>query len=102
MLFVTIYEDLIFRAGLYEKLKDNINIYLATLISALIFGSLHIINIDTLIIDMVTISSILIPTIAGILFTYTYEKHNTIIIPIIAHMINNIITVLITYFDVVL
>ena len=84
-LFAPIFEEVIFRFGLYEylnkKFKSNIIIMLLT---SIIFSAIHFYEIDGFIILLVI----------SLIWNYSYFKTDNLIYPIIMHFIHNIYAVI--------
>ena len=80
-LFAPIFEEIIFRFGLYEylnkKLKSSIIIMLLT---SLIFSAIHFYRIDGFVIILVI----------SLIWNYSYFKTDILMYPIIMHFIHNI------------
>ncbi|MGM9879041.1 MAG: lysostaphin resistance A-like protein [Bacilli bacterium] len=80
-LFAPIFEEIIFRFGLYEylnkKFKSNIIIMLLT---SIIFSLIHFYGIDVFVILLVI----------SLIWNYSYFKMDNLIYPIIMHFIHNI------------
>ncbi|EMD56275.1 CPBP family intramembrane glutamic endopeptidase, partial [Treponema denticola] len=85
-----IFEEILYRGLMYNKLKEISNAFIGVLISSILFALLHIpkygfgINMFFLF-------------LAGILLTYCYEKTNNIYVPILVHSINNFFIFLFNY-----
>ena len=85
-----IFEEILYRGLLYNKLKQISNAFIALFISSILFAFLHIpgygfnIKIFPLVLD-------------GILLTYCYEKTDNIYVPILVHSINNFFIFLFNY-----
>ena len=90
VIFGPIFEEILYRGLMYNKLKEISNAFIGVLISSILFALLHIpkygfgINMFFLF-------------LAGILLTYCYEKTNNIYIPILVHSINNFFIFLFNY-----
>jgi len=88
-LFAPIFEEIIFRFGLYEylnkKFKSNI---ITMLITSIIFSIIHFYAIDGFVI-LLTIS---------LIWNYSYLKTNNLIYPIIIHFAHNVYAI-IGYFE---
>ena len=80
-LFAPIFEEIIFRFGLYEylnkKFKSNIIVMLLT---SIIFSAIHFYGIDGFVILLVI----------SLIWNYSYFKTSNLIYPIILHFIHNI------------
>ena len=85
-----IFEEILYRGLLYNKLKQISNTFIAILISSILFAFLHIsvygfnIKIFCFVLD-------------GILLTYCYEKTDSIYVPILVHSVNNFFIFLFKY-----
>ena len=85
-----IFEEILYRVLMYNKLKEISNAFIAILISSILFALLHIpgygfnIKIFCFVLD-------------GILLTYCYEKTDNIYVPILVHSINNFFIFLFKY-----
>jgi len=85
-----IFEEILYRGLMYNKLKQISNAFIAVFISSILFALLHIpgygfnIKMFSLVLD-------------GILLTYCYEKTDNIYVPILVHSINNFFIFLFNY-----
>ena len=85
-----IFEEILYRGLMYNKLKEISNAFIGVLISSILFALLHIpgygfnIKIFCFVLD-------------GILLTYCYEKTDNIYVPILVHSINNFFIFLFNY-----
>ncbi|EMB42934.1 CPBP family intramembrane glutamic endopeptidase [Treponema denticola] len=85
-----IFEEILYRGLMYNKLKEISNAFIGVLISSILFALLHIpkygfgINMFFLF-------------LAGILLSYCYEKTDNIYVPIFVHSINNFFIFLFNY-----
>ena len=90
VIFGPIFEEILYRGLMYNKLKEISNAFIGVLISSILFAFLHIpkygfgINMFFLF-------------LAGILLSYCYEKSNNIYVPIFVHSINNFFIFLFNY-----
>jgi len=90
VIFGPIFEEILYRGLMYNKLKEISNAFIGVLISLILFAFLHIpkygfgINMFFLF-------------LAGILLSYCYEKTNNIYVPIFVHSINNFFIFLFNY-----
>lgn len=87
VLIAPILEEIVFRKIIFGALYKRMNFILAGIISAVIFGLIHL---DP--------THLLIYTAMGLVFAYLYVKTKRIIVPIIAHAGMNGIVVLIQTF----
>ena len=85
-----IFEEILYRGPMYNKLKEISNAFIGVLISSILFALLHIpkysFGINTFFLFLV-----------GILLAYCYEKSNNIYVPIFVHSINNFFIFLFNY-----
>ena len=85
-----IFEEILYRGLMYNKLKEISNAFIGVLISSILFALLHIpkygFGINTFFLFLV-----------GILLTYCYEKTDNIYVPIFVHSINNFFIFLFNY-----
>ncbi|UTC92425.1 CPBP family intramembrane glutamic endopeptidase [Treponema denticola] len=85
-----IFEEILYRGLMYNKLKEISNAFIGVLISSILFAFLHIpkygFGINTFFLFLV-----------GILLAYCYEKTNNIYVPILVHSINNFFIFLFKY-----
>ena len=49
-IFAPIFEEIIFRFGLYKKLKKKLNFFISILVTSIVFALIHFYNIDGFII----------------------------------------------------
>ncbi len=92
VIFAPIIEELIFRRGIRNILKNN-NIFI--LISGLIFGSLHIITGYSGPIDLLYLIPYCTP---GLIFAYIITKTDNVLVPASIHFMHNGILVAIQMF----
>lgn len=81
-------EELVFRAGLFRYLRTRIPRALAYLLPALFFAFLHV-NWKTL----EGLNSFVPLILFAVLFSYAYERTGRIIVPMIAHALFNLNTI---------
>ena len=85
-----IFEEILYRGLMYNKLKEISNAFIGVLISSILFAFLHIpkygFGINTFFLFLV-----------GILLAYCYEKTDNIYVPILVHSINNFFIFLFNY-----
>ena len=90
VIFGPIFEEILYRGLMYNKLKEISNAFIGVLISSILFALLHIpkygFGINTFFLFLV-----------GILLAYCYEKTNNIYVPIFVHSINNFFIFLFNY-----
>ena len=90
VIFGPIFEEILYRGLMYNKLKEISNAFIGVLISSILFALLHIpkygFGINTFFLFLV-----------GILLAYCYEKSNNIYVTIFVHSINNFFIFLFNY-----
>jgi hypothetical protein len=86
---VPICEELVFRGLIFKRLRVTSSFFMAMLYSALIFGIMH-----------GNLVQILYGFLLGLMLAYVYEKYGSIWAPITAHMAMNILSVLLTEYNV--
>ena len=80
-LFAPIFEEIIFRFGLYEYLNEKIKSkVIVMLLTSIIFSAIHFYGIDGFVILLVI----------SLIWNYSYFKTDNLIYPIILHFIHNI------------
>lgn len=82
-IFAPIFEEIIFRFGLYKKLNKKLNIFISILVASMAFALIHIYNIDGFII-LLGIS---------LIWNYSFYKTNNLIYSILLHFIHNLYAV---------
>lgn len=93
--FVAVSEELVFRAGIYEVLKNSYSVKTSAVLSAIIFALPHITALE---LDVTSALTFVATGGAGLAFTLIYEKTDNIAIPIIAHGVYNSLLLIIVYF----
>lgn len=92
VIFAPILEELLFRGIIFRTLRD-VNKKMALFVSALLFGLLHV--YAGLLSGDMTQWIYMIPYVAmGYAFGYAYEKRGNICVPMMIHMLNNTIAIL--------
>lgn len=84
VLFSPIFEELICRKFILNKLSKYINNKLSIMISSIVFAALHL-----------DVTSFLGYTFLGVIWSYYYKKSNSIFVPIISHFLFNYFVILI-------
>lgn len=82
-------EELIFRAILYTWLRQKIGIAPAAFASAVIFGMIH-----------PTIANAVAAIVIGVAFALLYEKSRSLWVPLILHVINNTVLMVLAFFAI--
>lgn len=91
VLFAPIYEELVFRRGLF-KFTDNKHLYAIT--TGVIFALIHITSSITSPQDLIMLIYLIPYSSVGIAFGYAYKKTNNIFGTITVHSIHNAITLI--------
>lgn len=84
-----ILEEVLFRGLLFRVLRKWISFAWAMLISALAFGFYH-----------GNLVQFVYAGVCGLLFAYLYEKLGSVLFPIIAHMVMNIVSLVLTHMEI--
>ena len=79
-IFAPIFEEMIFRFGIYKKINRKLDSVLSMLITSVIFSIIHLYNIGGRII-LIGIS---------LIWNYSFYKTNNLIYPIFLHFFHNI------------
>lgn len=79
-IFAPIFEEIIFRFGIYKKVNKKLNLVLSILITSVIFAIIHFYNID---------GSIILIGIS-LVWNYSFYKTDNLIYPILLHFFYNI------------
>ncbi len=79
-IFAPIFEEIIFRFGLYKKLNKKLNISISILVTSLVFTLIHLYNIDGVIILLGL----------SLIWQYLFYKTNNLIYPILLHFFHNL------------
>lgn len=95
-IFSPIIEELVFRAGTFTFLRGKWGFVVATIISSILFGFIHI--LDSLLAgNFLDLSYLLVYSTIGVVLAYGYEKTESVFVTIGIHMLNNIFSILIMY-----
>lgn len=78
-IFAPIFEEIIFRFGLYKKLNKKYNVVISMIITSLVFAIVHIYSIDGIIILLVL----------ALMWNYSFYKTNNLMYPIMLHFFHN-------------
>lgn len=95
VILAPIVEELLFRGLIFNTLRQK-NVLLAHLISAFLFGFLHVYSY-ILAGDMTEWIKLIPYMMAGFAFSFAYEKRQTIIAPIMLHSLKNLIAMILIY-----
>ncbi len=102
LVYAPLVEELVFRGALFRGLRSYMNFWTAALISALAFGSIHV--MDSLFAGNFTdLWYLLTYGTLGFIFCFAYEKNHSIYGSMALHFLNNfigIIGILLTYYFV--
>lgn len=82
-IFAPIFEEIIFRFGLYKKLNKKLNVFISILVTSIVFALIHFYNIDGFII-LLGIS---------LIWHYSFYKTNNLIYPVFLHFFHNLYAV---------
>nr|WP_311772231.1 type II CAAX endopeptidase family protein [Listeria booriae] len=81
-----ILEEIVFRKIIYGGLASRMNIHVAAVISSLFFGLMHM-----------DLAYLLVYFVIGLILCYMYTKTKRIAVPIAAHMLMNVIAMVIQF-----
>lgn len=81
-----ILEEIVFRKIIYGGLASRMNIHVAAVISSLFFGLMHM-----------DLAYLLVYFVIGLILCYMYTKTKRIAVPIAAHMLMNVIAMIIQF-----
>jgi hypothetical protein len=84
-----VFEELLFRGVIFNAFHKKYGMYLAIIVSALLFGAYHMNWLQGI-----------NAFILGLSLAYIYLKSNSLIVPILFHFINNLISVLMDYYKI--
>lgn len=82
-IFAPIFEEIIFRFGLYKKLNKKLNAFISILVTSIVFALIHLYNVD----GFVILWGI------SLIWHYSLYKTNNLIYPILLHFIHNLYAV---------
>lgn len=86
-ILIPIMEEMIFRGCIYRFLRRRVPFWWSALISAMLFGIYH-----------GNLVQFIYAGICGFMLAYLYEKYRYIAVPIVAHMLMNIVVCLMSDF----
>lgn len=92
-LIIPLIEEIVFRAGLREVLRD-VNKHMYMFLSSLTFALVHIQNLDNIVL---LVSSVITAFISGLYLSYIYDKNKNIFPSFFAHSTYNTIILLIQF-----
>jgi len=94
VIFAPIIEEFVFRGFILEKLKGSLHFFYANLITALLFLLIHF---PGWLIwgDGISIESSVSIFFVGFIWGYLYKKTNSLLSPILAHSLNNLISMIV-------
>ena len=84
-IMIPITEEYIFRGLIYRRMRQNLSVIRAILLSALVFGIYHGNSVQ-----------MIYGGLCGILLAYVYEKYGSMKAPILAHMLMNTVACVLT------
>ena len=96
VILAPVLEELLFRGLIFRSLR-SINRNLAFFASAFLFGFLHIYS-ALFAGDLSQLIYLLSYGGMGFAFSYAYEKRKTVCVPILMHMINNLVAIILLVF----
>lgn len=79
-IFAPVFEEIIFRFGVYKKISKKLNIKLAMIITSVIFSLIHFYSID----------GIIILIMISLVWNYLFYKTDNLIYPILLHFFHNV------------
>jgi uncharacterized protein len=85
-IFGPIMEEILTKKIILDSLRKRTNVYIASLITSLIFAFLHM-----------ELASVIPYTLAGLVYAFLYLKTNRLIVPIIVHMTMNALAILMSF-----
>ena len=88
-LIVSILEEILFRSLLFNELLKSKKVELAILLQALIFGSIHLLNISSIASIPIILAQVFYTAFLGIILGIIYYKSRNIIYPIAYHFLFN-------------
>lgn len=86
VIFGPIMEEILTKKIILDTLRKRTNVYIACLITSLIFALLHM-----------ELASLIPYTLAGLVYAFLYVKSNRLIVPIVAHMTINALAILMRF-----
>lgn len=95
VIFAPIVEEVIFRGLIFNNLYKK-NVYVAHLVSSLLFGFLHVYSF-ILQGEFIQFVYMIPYVIMGLSFSYAYHKRGNIIVPILLHAFSNCIAFILSY-----
>ena len=96
VILAPILEELLFRGLVFRSLRDKSK-WLAIFASSFLFGFLHIYS-ALFAGDLSQLIYLFSYGGMGFVFSYAYEKRKTICVPILMHMINNLVAIILLVF----
>lgn len=87
-IIVPITEEYVYRGLIYKRVRKNMSVASALILSSILFGGIHMNIVQTI-----------YGLLCGFLLGYLYEKYGSIKAPIFAHMIMNIVSCVMTEVD---
>lgn len=87
-IIVPITEEYVYRGLIYKRVRKNMSVASALILSSILFGGVHMNIVQTI-----------YGLLCGFLLGYLYEKYGSIKAPIFAHMIMNIVSCVMTEVD---
>lgn len=88
-LLVPIAEELVFRGLMYRRMREDTGVVISVIYSAVVFGLVH-----------GNLVQIIYGTAMGLMLAYVCEKYGSVAAPIAAHITVNLVSILVTYFNI--
>lgn len=95
-IFAPIVEECVFRGGVFRYIRGKHGFLLATIISSLFFGSIHVMD-SFFAGDFTDIAYVLVYAMIGIVLAIAYERTDSIITPICIHFISNTFAIILMF-----
>lgn len=89
--FTALNEELVFRGVLFPLFKKKYSTFISMLYSSFIFGTIHLLNINSLASIPYILIQVLYCFALGMLFSFLYMHTENILIPILFHFLFNVI-----------
>lgn len=88
-IIIPIMEEMVFRGLVYKRMKESKSMFYALLTSSVLFGVYHGNSVQ-----------FIYALLTGVMLGYLYEKYGSLKAPILAHMLMNIVSCVLTKADV--
>ncbi len=87
VILAPVFEELFFRGLVFHQLSKKVNVWVAALFSAVFFAAIHW-----------SWPEFLSLVIIGLVYAYLLNRSNSLLIPLIAHLIHNLITFMVYFY----